>query len=127
VIWQAAPGLATGAGQDPASTLSNPHAVTLARSLVGWGLADTAKDREPVLSALLRTIDSTLWSVDPFGHQGDEHLSLLLGHPICVMRALLRLDVNDKVLTPDNTVTAVPIRLGNLDTMGRRAAGVLRE
>ena len=69
VIWQAAPGLATGAGQDPASTLSNPHATALARSLVDWGLADTAQAREPVLSALLRTIDSTLWSVDPFGHQ----------------------------------------------------------
>jgi hypothetical protein len=114
VYWQSTPGVATPAGQDPASTLSNPHAVAFARSLVNWGLADAAQSREPVLGALLRTIDSTLWSVDPFAHQGDEHLSLLLGHPVCVMRALLRLDVNDKVFTPDNTVTAVPIRLGNL-------------
>lgn len=115
LAWQAVPGVATSSGEDPGSTLANAHAVAMARSLVGWGVADMAKPaREPVLSALLRTIDSTLWTVDPFGHQGDEHLALLLGHPVCVMRGMLRLDVDDTVSTPDNTVTAVPIRLGNL-------------
>ena len=62
----------------------------------------------------MRTIDSTRWSVDPFGHVGVEHLSLLVGHPICVMRALLRLDVADPVVTPESRVTAIPVRLGAL-------------
>jgi hypothetical protein len=52
--------------------------------------------------------------VDPFGHQGDEHLSLLLGHPVCIMRGLLELQLQDPITVPDNTVLAVPIRLGNL-------------
>ena len=82
--------------------------------MIGWGVADAGQNREPILSALLRTIDSTLWTVDPFAHQGDEHLSLLLGHPVCIMRGLLRLDVNDTVIVPDNTVLSVPIRLGDL-------------
>ena len=78
-----------------------------------WGVADAGQSHEPALAALLRTIDSTLWSVDPFGHQGDEHVALLLGHPICVMRGLLRLDVADPVITADGTLAKVPVRLGN--------------
>jgi hypothetical protein len=114
VTWQQAPGLPTAAGQDPAGPLTSPYAVQLAQGLIDWGIADAGQTREPAWSALLRTIDSTLWTVDPFGHAGDEHLSLLLGHPICVIRALLRLDVADPVTTPDGTVTAVPVRLGDL-------------
>jgi hypothetical protein len=66
------------------------------------------------LSALLRTIDSTLWSVDPYGHIGDEHLSLLLGHPVVVMRARLRLEIKEPVM-PDLVNTKMfPVRLGAL-------------
>ncbi len=114
VSWQEAPGLATPAGQDPAETLTNSYAVQLVQGLISWGIADASQAREPAWSALLRTIDSTLWTVDPFGHAGDEHLSLLLGHPICVIRALVRLEVADPVTTPDGTVSAVPVRLGDL-------------
>jgi hypothetical protein len=118
VAWQGAPGLPSTAGQDPAPALSNSYAAQLASSLIDWGVADASQSREPALAALLRTIDSTLWTVDPFGHQGDEHLALLLGHPICVMRGLLRLDVADPVVTADGTLATVPVRLGNLTQWG---------
>ena len=114
VQWEGAPGLPTTAGQDPGPALANDYMAQLARSLIDWGVADAGQSREPALAALLRTIDSTLWAVDPFGHAGDEHLSLLVGHPICVMRALLRLDVNDPVTSADGTLTTVPVRLGSL-------------
>ncbi len=114
VEWQGAPGRPSAAGADPRAALSNPFAAQLAQGLLDWGIADAEQEREPALSGLLRTIDSTLWSVDPFAHAGDEHLALLLGHPICVMRALVRLDVVDPIATPDGTLTAVPIRLGDL-------------
>jgi hypothetical protein len=114
VQWQGAPGLPTTAGQNPALALSNGYAAQLAQSLIDWGVADTGQSYEPALAALLRTIDSTLWSIDPFGHQGDEHLALLVGHPVCIMRGLLRLDVADPVTTPDGTLAKVPVRLGNL-------------
>ena len=61
--------------------------------------------REDALSAFLRIVDSTLWSVDPFGHTGDEHLSLLVGHPVAVMRARVHLEVEEPV-TPDQINTA---------------------
>ncbi len=114
VQWQGAPGLPTTAGQNPAAALGNAYIADVAKSLLDWGVADAGQSHEPALAALLRTIDSTLWAVDPFGHQGDEHLALLLGHPVCVMRGLLRLDVADPVVTPDGTLAKVPVRLGNL-------------
>jgi len=115
VTWQDAPGRPTLAGQTPDDALTNAHAIAFARSLIDWGVADASEaTREQALHALLRTIDSTLWSVDPFGHAGDEHLSLLVGHPVCLVRGLLRLDVADPVATPDTTVTAIPVRLGDL-------------
>jgi hypothetical protein len=114
VVWQGAPGLPSTAGQDPAATLSNSYAADLAGALIDWGVVDAGQPGEPALLALLRTIDSTLWTVDPFGHQGDEHLALLVGHPVCVMRGLLRLDVADPVVTPDGTLATIAVRLGNL-------------
>jgi hypothetical protein len=114
VRWEGAPGLPSTAGQDPAKALGNGHMADLAKSLIDWGVADAGRPHEPALAALLRTIDSTLWSVDPFGHQGDEHLSLLVGHPVCVVRCLLRLDVADPVVTPDGRLAKVPVRLGAL-------------
>jgi hypothetical protein len=63
---------------------------------------------------LLRIIDSTLWAVDPFGHIGDEHMSLLVGHPVVVMRGRLFLEVNEPI-TPDLVrQMSLPVRLGSL-------------
>jgi hypothetical protein len=59
-------------------------------------------------------IDSSLWAVDPFGHQGDEHLSLLVGHPIAVVRSLLRLEVKEPIDEAGIKVKEVPVRLGAL-------------
>jgi hypothetical protein len=70
--------------------------------------------REDALSALLRIIDSTLWAVDPFGHTGDEHLSLLIGHPVVVMRARLLLEVAEPVQPVAVNTRSVPVRLGSL-------------
>ena len=59
-------------------------------------------------------IDSVLWSVDPFGHAGDEHLSLLVGHPVVVVRARLRLEVQEPVHPEQANLAVVPVRLGAL-------------
>lgn len=114
LCWQGAPGLPSTAGQDPASGLVNGLAAQMASALLDWGAADAGQERETALAALLRTIDSTLWSVDPFAHQGEDHLALLVGHPVCVLRAMLRLDLADPVVSADGTVLAVPVRLGSL-------------
>lgn len=52
---------------------------------------DTAA--ESALSALLRAIDTTLWTVDSFASLGSEHVAGLVGRPIAVVRAQLRLEL----------------------------------
>jgi hypothetical protein len=114
VVWEDAPGTPSTVGQSPTRAISNTSAAAMADSLVRWGVTDqTAKPKDGALVGMLRTIDSTRWSVDPFGHTGDEHLSLLMGHPVAVVRAMLRLDVNDPGAT-DDPLRAVPVRLGSL-------------
>ena len=114
LCWLGAPGLPSSAGQSPASGLSNGYAAELAQGLLDWGVADAGQSGEGALSSLLRVIDSTLWTVDPFAHQGEEHLALLVGHPVCVMRAMICVDLLDPVVSADGTVLKVPVRLGNL-------------
>jgi hypothetical protein len=48
---------------------------------------------ESALSALLRAIDTTLWTVDSFAALGSEHVAGLVGRPIAVVRAQLRLEL----------------------------------
>jgi hypothetical protein len=101
VTWEIAPGRtdvppAAGPTDDP-----DP-----ARHVVGWiasGVVTAdAVDRqgtpnrsetESSLSALLRAIDTTLWTVDPFGSLGTSHIAGLVGRPIAVVAARLSLDV----------------------------------
>jgi hypothetical protein len=69
---------------------------------------------DTALSSLLRIVDSALWSVDPFGHIGEEHLALLVGHPVAVLRAMIRVEVDEPV-TPDVVQgIRVPVRIGAL-------------
>ena len=95
VVWEGAPGRPEPAGSPPPPDL-NRHAAAFAVALVQRDAADRAvgasRDESP-LSALLRVVDTTLWTVDPFGHAGHEHLSLLVGRPIALVRAELRLEV----------------------------------
>jgi hypothetical protein len=117
VVWEEAPGQASTLGKSPARAISNPFLGGIAQGLIDWGVADAtpgAPQDEDALSAALRIIDSTLWSVDPFGHTGDEHMALLIGHPIAVLRAQLRIEVREPV-TPDVVQqTRIPVRIGAL-------------
>lgn len=116
VVWEDAPGTPITVGQSPARAMANPFLPRMAQAILDWGIADgdSPTPRESVLSALMRVIDTTLWTVDPFAHQGDEHLCLLVGHPVAVMRAQLRLEVLEPVTRDLVNQSAVPVRLGAL-------------
>jgi hypothetical protein len=50
-------------------------------------------DAESALSAMLRAIDTTLWTMDTYAVLGSTHVAGLVGRPIAVVRATLRLDI----------------------------------
>jgi hypothetical protein len=138
VTWEIAPGRtdvapAAGPTDDPDPT----------HHRIGWiaaGLvaADATSrqgtperpETESALSALLRAIDTTLWTVDPFGSMGKEHIAGLVGRPIAVVAARLSLDVysdvTDRVYGDDSLRTGretayqslaeleLPVRLGEI-------------
>jgi hypothetical protein len=116
IMWEEAPGQPSIAGHDPTLAIPNPHAGGIAKALVQWSIADAGVpgERDNALQAILRVVDSTLWSVDPFGHTGDEHLALLVGHPVAVVRARLTLELREPIQPELANTAVIPVRLGAL-------------
>jgi hypothetical protein len=114
IIWEDAPGVPSTVGQSPARAIPNKFAAAIAQGLLQWGLADATNNGLPedALSAILRIIDSTLWTVDPFGSSSDEHLSLLVGHPVVILRARVKLEVQEPIDTSVINTKPVSLRLG---------------
>ncbi len=102
VVWEIAAGREGPADAGPHHGLA-PAQVSLANFAAGLVAADAAarqglpladaKPEESGLSALLRAIDTTLWTVDSFAALGSEHVAGLVGRPIAVVRAQLRLEL----------------------------------
>jgi hypothetical protein len=136
VVWEGAPGRPgpIGAPPDPGP---DPGARHLTRLAAGAVAADATARNDPAgapdesaLSALLRAVDTTLWTVDPLGTIGTGSVAGLVGRPIAVVRAILRLDVVDDLddlsyATPadraaraqaylDLAARAITVRLGEL-------------
>jgi len=114
VIWEDAPGVPSTVGHSPALAIPNSYAAGVAEGLLQWGLADATNTGLPedALSAILRIIDSTLWAVDPFGSATDEHLSLLVGHPVAILRAHVHLEVQEPIDPSLINTKSVSLRLG---------------
>jgi hypothetical protein len=137
VVWEPSPGRPVPADAGPLEGLAAPQRIVghLATGLV----AEDARQRqglparpeaESALSALLRAIDTTLWSVDTYAGLGSEHIVGLVGRPIAVVRARLSLevqtDLDDLDLSDphkralreqayqDLAALAFPVRLGEL-------------
>jgi hypothetical protein len=116
VMWEEAPGEPSTAGRDPSIAIPNPHAAGVASALVRWGIADAGVrgEQDDALQAILRVIDSTLWSVDPYGHAGHEHLALLVGHPVVIVRARLTFELQETIQPGQANLISIPVRLGAL-------------
>lgn len=117
VVWEDAPGAPSHVGASPAQAIANPFLADMAQGLLDWGVADAGLNALPndtALRSLMRVIDTTRWSTDPFGHQGEEHLALLVGHPVVVVRAVLRLEVQEGTDAAAANEQVIPVRLGSL-------------
>jgi hypothetical protein len=141
VVWEIAPGREGPADAGPG------HGLVPAQASLGWFAAGlvaadaAAREGQPAgavegapaesaLSALLRVIDTTLWSFDPYAALGGEHIAGLVGRPLAVVRARLWLEVDDdldELDLSDASVRAareaayrslaehgVPVRIGEL-------------
>jgi hypothetical protein len=98
VVFEEAPGKPGSIGGPPASP--DPGSRHVTRFATGLVAADAAARNSPAgppeesaLSALLRSIDTTLWTVDPLGSVGTAAVAGLVGRPLAVVRALLSFDV----------------------------------
>ncbi len=141
VMWECAPGRPLPTDAAPGEGLSTKQA---ALGLFGAGMvgADAlARDgrsavdvgpggpRESALSAFLRAIDTTLWTVDPVAGAGSSGLASVISRPVAVVRLTVQLDVaddlDDLTLTDEQRTararkfadlarTGVPVRLGEL-------------
>jgi hypothetical protein len=141
VTWEPAPGRPIAPDAGPFAGLSASQspiaevaagvllADVAARQLVGGGTVDAQPTTS--LSAMLRALDTTLWSVDTYAAIGSPSIAGLVGRPIAVVRASIRLELPDD--TGDVTVKAaggagmrrsvfaalselrVPFRLGALE------------
>jgi len=76
-----------------------------------------AEASESALSAMLRAIDSTLWSIDTYSALGSPTVAGLVGRPIAVVRANLRLDAPDDL--HEVVVTAPGGEAGRREAFGR--------
>lgn len=136
VTWEIAPGRSGPADAGPGFDLGARQQILglLATSMV----AEDARERggapraetESTLSAFLRAVDTTLWTVDTFTGFGTQHIAGLVGRPIAVVRATLSLDIQtdlDELLFGTDSQRAarqqafdeltslpLPVRLGEL-------------
>lgn len=114
VVWEIAPGTTGPADAGPLYGLADTQQCLghLAAGLMAvdaqtrQGLA-LPVEAESALSALLRAVDTTLWTVDTFAGLGTSHVAGLVGRPIAVVRAVLRLDIDDDLDELDLTNAAL--------------------
>ncbi len=125
VTWEIAPGRDGPPSAGPRFGLA-PQQRALGSIAAGLVAADSAhRDGGPAtgesaLSALLRAIDTTLWTVDTFASFGSEHVAGLVGRPIAVVRAQLRLEL----APPDDIDLTDPERREEWAAAERRLASV---
>lgn len=103
VMWEIAAGREGPADAGPHHGLAPAQkpladfaaALVAADAAARGGAPARSEDGEPesALTALLRAIDTTLWTVDSFASLGSEHVAGLVGRPIAVVRAQLRLEL----------------------------------
>ena len=135
VRWEPAPGRAVPPSAGPLVDLT-PEALAMgeiAAAIVRSDVQDRASDTPSIdssLTSILRAIDTTLWTVDTYGTIGSTSVAGLVGRPIAVVKATLRLDVPDDLDEVNVTATGgvderkaifdslkdqrFPVRLGDL-------------
>ena len=113
---------------DP-SQIANAHLRSILTAFFGTDGAIPAAGRAAAFMAFYKSIDETLWMVDPIGGQADQDLAVLIGRPIAVVRAQVQFELfgrpavnqswRDSLLDLDAGLTGLsfPIRLGSTELL----------
>ena len=67
--------------------IPNPYVRGLLQTLAGRASTDSGQ----AFNAFLRSIDETMWTIDPRGHRQDQNLAVLVGRPLAIVRAEMAL------------------------------------
>lgn len=128
VMWEIAAGREGPADAGPLYGLA-PSQVALGKLAAGLVAADARaregapldpdSPRESALSAFLRAMDTTTWAMDSFAALGSEHVAGLVGHPLAVVRAQLRLEL----MPPDDVDLSDPVAAASWAKAEELAAG----
>ncbi|MGI8758655.1 MAG: hypothetical protein ACR2K0_05060 [Acidimicrobiales bacterium] len=122
VTWEGPPGLDGPTATGPVPSGATAHLARLTDAMIRRDVADPTG--ESPLAALLRIVDTTTWTIDPFGSTGTEHTSVLLGRPIAVVRASIGFDVIDEPAVSELPAAAQAARAAELATCVDRAVDV---
>lgn len=118
-LWEASPGTAAVVGAPPAQAIGtrNPAEQILSALIEGIVRSDenrsAASLQDSALAILLRAVDTTRFTIDLTAKAGMQHLQALLGSPIAILRARVRISLDDPQADPARPVT-IPIRLGSI-------------
>lgn len=104
LAWDTPPGTPQAAGALP-DVNENQHANSFLNKLMKIGLEEEmlqevdeeGRPLEGAFSSFMRAIDTTFWAIDPFGGSGPAYPSLLMGRPVAVARAELRLEMDGEI------------------------------
>jgi len=115
--------------QAPDSPYTTLPALQNAHAELGGFLARLQAAGPEALADFLRSVDETLWSVDPLGDRGDAFLSALLGRPLAVVAAAISFELQAEAWrdpawpftfsSPDPLFLGYqfPVQLGNLTSL----------
>jgi hypothetical protein len=77
----------------PHSTVTSEADVARLAPMVGALIGSPILTSATGFGAFLESIDSTLWTTDPLGNRADQNLSVLIGRPLALVRARVRLEL----------------------------------
>lgn len=78
----------------PHSSIASLVDVRTAAPLVGNWYDALASKGPDALASFLSVIDETLWTVDPMGGRSDQNLSVLIGRPLALTRAVIDFELD---------------------------------
>jgi hypothetical protein len=127
VVWQPFPGSLSPVGAPPA--IANPHLLAFVQ-----GLLNRPDGGAAALEDLIQVIDASLWTFTPEGGAANQNLTLLIGQPLALVRASLRIELDGGPIadpswsntgagllsppghapSPPFTQVPLPVRLGSL-------------